>query len=200
MPWPIIAAAGGSLIGGLIGNRARRIEAEKDRNFQERMSSTSWQRGITDMEKAGVNPALAYAKGGASTPGGAMAGQQDPAEGVVSSAMQAKRLGEDMKLVRQQVKQSWAAAEKDKAQARLAQTAGFRNIQLEKNDEIQGRILGLQLPWMQASAKAIGRFPQAAMMQLLLNSGGSQLMGVAGGLGMANVVRRTSKVRIGKGN
>lgn len=50
-------------------------EAQKARDYQERMSNTSYQRAISDMKKAGLNPAMLYARGGsgASTPTGASA-------------------------------------------------------------------------------------------------------------------------------
>lgn len=50
-------------------------EAQKQRDFEERMSNTSYQRAIEDIKNAGLNPSMLYASGGqgASTPNAASA-------------------------------------------------------------------------------------------------------------------------------
>jgi len=122
--WPALIAGAASLAGGLIGNRAARKESKRNRRFQENMRSTAWQAGVADMEKAGLNPALAYSQGPAATPGGSMATQDDVISPAVSSAMQAKRLKADLNLVNQQARKAkeetrGAKVAADSATARL---------------------------------------------------------------------------------
>lgn len=58
-------------------------EAQKQRDFETEMSNTAFQRQVVDMQKAGINPALAMSPGssGASTPSGASAQSVSPGSG-----------------------------------------------------------------------------------------------------------------------
>ena len=50
------------------------------------MSSTAYQRAVEDMKKAGINPILAFANGGASTPGGSAGTISGASIGLASSS------------------------------------------------------------------------------------------------------------------
>lgn len=54
-------------------NAYNAAEAQKNRDWQEKMSSTSYQRAVEDMKKAGINPILAAKNGGTDTGSGATA-------------------------------------------------------------------------------------------------------------------------------
>jgi len=97
--YPALITAGGGLLGGIFSasgarkqNRLAREEAQRNRDFQERMSSTSHQREVEDLRAAGLNPILSGTGGmGASSPGGSMAAQVDEKTAAVHSAKELAR-------------------------------------------------------------------------------------------------------------
>ena len=113
-------AAGGALISGvssLIGgestNEAAEDQAQKQMDYQERMSSTAHQREVADLKAAGLNPILS-ANSGASTPTGAMAP-------VINSIGEAMKAGVSNFSALQSARQVDPAIDKARSETKLNQ-------------------------------------------------------------------------------
>lgn len=154
MPLPLAASlaigsavpAVASFFGAKSQNKANRAMAREQMGFQERMSSTAYQRSIADMRKAGINPMLAFQQGGASSPGGASARMENVIEPAVSSAKGGIMMRSELKSMEasRELMYNQATAERNRAELSAAQTA--RTFLDSNLVGLQSRVLELQLP------------------------------------------------------
>lgn len=134
-------------------NAASAKQADAQMEFQERMSNTSYQRGMEDMKKAGLNPILAYSQGGASAPSGAqgtvqtakmepikMSGLSSSALSAAQMAQQQKRDDSQIDLQKQQTLSTAASTQKQLAETDKTHVQTRNEIEAAKRQaEIHGK-------------------------------------------------------------
>lgn len=175
---PLSAGIAGmaSLAGGYISNEETMKRQVQNQQWMEKMRATAYQATMEDMQKAGLNPILAYQKGPTSSPTSQFATASDFITPAVNSALQAGKVREEVEnlkttnpLILEQIKTQRSIQEANQATARRqladADVADVE-VQNRKNQTLVSateaaksqidKELYDKLPWMRAIGTGAG--------------------------------------------
>jgi len=157
-----VSSAVGLVQGALTGagswraNYENRQLVRQQMAFQERMSNTAYQRATSDARAAGLNPALVYGQGPASSPAGATAHMENALGAGVSAYQQARMQAQEMR-------ESMSRADlNDESRYTQLEQQDYLRSQRQRQ-EVETELLRLELP----SARAVARTYEGRVGQAL---------------------------------
>lgn len=139
-----VIGAGVDYISGAHANQANAQNVDKQIAFQREQGNTQYQRAVKDMEAAGLNPALAYEKGGNATGAGAAATAQPITQNTGSKLASAIQSYNDIAnaaaqrdLLREQASATAAQALKTQTEAAILAPEGILSQRIDWRDQFQ---------------------------------------------------------------
>ena len=173
-----LAAVAGDIIGGMFAdkgqaaaNRTNLRIAKENRDFQERMSSTAYQRATQDLEAAGLNRIIALGSPSSSPSGAMLPVQNERAQTgkglsrAASSALDAKTKVEAFKQIQANVRNTDMDTDLKHAQNMESQQR-YWNLG-KMNQEIQSRINLINAQQRTAAANAVVAEQEAKLAEIL---------------------------------
>lgn len=188
---PLIIAgltAAASIYSAKKQNAANAQQAQKQMDFQREQTGSSYQRGVADMQAAGLNPMLAYSQGGAQSGAGAQAPMAEEIGKGATTALSAMHSLQELENMSSTNEQIQATVDLTKAEKRHTDMKILTEI--ERPEEVKMSAHG---KWSEASHTGVKQYGDVMRNNILDSTLESQKSAVHSGAKAAEYEARHKK-------